>query len=104
MSTLALDGIRPRSRRRDPVTSVDAGRYADLNSSQQEVIALFTVQGRALADHELVAAAHSWGSRFTPQRIRSARSELAEDGLVVLVEDERRQTESGRTARVWRLA
>lgn len=104
MSTLALDGVRPRSRSTDPTTSVDAGRCADLTASQQEVLALFEVEDRPLADHELVAAAQDWGSRFTPQRIRSARAELAEDGLVELLEDEYRETSTGHNARVWRAA
>lgn len=101
MSTLALDGTRPRSRRRDPVTSVDAGRFAALSASQWEVLRLFMEQGRPLADHELVAVA--WGSPFTPQRIRSARAELAESGLLVLVEDFYRKTATGHRARLWAL-
>ena len=104
MSTLALDGVRPRSRSTDPTTSVDAGRCADLTASQREVLALFEVEDRPLADHELVAAAQSWGSPFTPQRIRSARAELAEDGRLALVEDEYRATATGHKARVWRTA
>lgn len=106
MSTLALDGTLPRSRRGDPTTSVDAGRAVDLNASQAYVLALF---GRHyglshIADHELVAIAFAQGSRYTPQRIRSARAELTQLGRIVLVEGEKRTTPHGGRAKVWRLA
>jgi len=103
MSTLALDGVLPRSRSADPTTSVDAGREADLTDSQQDVLEVFRIEGRPLADHELVAEAARLGSPFTPQRIRSARAELALLDRLVLVEGESRETETHHRARVWAL-
>ena len=52
----------------------------------------------------MVAAAQKRGLRFSPQRIRSARAELAEDGLVVPVEGVFRKTESNYRAQVWAVA
>lgn len=105
MSSLALDGTLPRSRRTDPTTSVDAGRAADLSASQREVLRLFAVMRRwPMADHELIEVATAWRSPFTPQRIRSARAELAAAGRLVLVEGETRKTPTGGNARVWTLA
>lgn len=103
MSMLALDGVLPRSRRTDPVTSLDAGRAHDLAPSQQQVLELFAEAGRPLADHELVAAARAAHAPFSPQRIRTARSELAELGQLVLVEGEYRSTPARYRARVWAL-
>lgn len=105
MSTLALDGVTPRSRTIDPTTSVDAGRSVTMRASQAEVIRLLLLANRPLADHQLVAyaAAHS-RKDYTPQRIRSARAELAEVGTVVQVDGEFVQTPRGRRAHVWRLA
>lgn len=104
MSSMALDGSTPRSRTTDPITSVDAGRAADLNRSQRQVLALFEHITRPVADHELVRTAELMGLPFTAQRIRSARSELAELGRVVLVEGEFKRTKTGRRAQVWTLA
>lgn len=102
MSTLALDGVLPRSRSKDPTTSVDAGRRAQLTESQQQVVTLFELEGRALADHELVAVSESWGGRFTPQRIRSARKELYRKGRIQRV-PVFRKTVRGNRAQVWAL-
>lgn len=104
MSTLALDGVLPRSRSTDPVTSVDAGRSADLSRSQRQVLALFERVAQPVADHELVRTAELMGLPFTAQRIRTARAELAEAGRVVLVEGQYRRTKTGRRAQVWALA
>ncbi|MEB0289199.1 hypothetical protein QN351_01545 [Cryobacterium sp. 10C2] len=97
---MALDGARPRSRRRAPITSVDAGRTAPLVTSQAAVLALFDRVGK-LADHELVALAEWAGVTCTPQRIRTARAELAEAGHLILLEGAFRLTDRRRRARVW---
>lgn len=102
MSSLALDGVTPRSRRRDPVTSVDAGRSVHLAESQEAVLVLLHEIGWPVSDRELVDHAAQRGNRYSPQRIRSARAELAEAGLVELVEDEFRRSPSGRREQVWR--
>lgn len=105
MSSLVLDGVNPRSRTVDPVTSVDAGRDAQLTASQGEVLSMFHARPiDGFADHELVEWAEYSGSRYTPQRIRSARAELAEKGLLEHGEGDYRKTPTGKNARVWTLA
>jgi hypothetical protein len=108
VSTAVLDGVSPRSRGTDPVTSVDAGRDAQLTSSQEEVLWLFheaaNAGSAAFADHELVAFAQNRGSTYTPQRIRSARAELAEKGLLIHAEGDYCTSPTGKNARVWTLA
>ena len=104
MSALALDGTLPRSRSTDPITSVDAGRYADLNESQRDVLAIFHIAAKPLALHELTALARDLGLKRTEQRVRSACAELVDRGLVVMVEGVYRKTETGHNAHVWKLA
>jgi acyl-CoA reductase-like NAD-dependent aldehyde dehydrogenase len=92
-----------RARVTDPSTSRLAAQAARLSDSQAYVLGIFHATGRALADHELVDLATSLGSRFTGQRLRSARAELAARGRLVLVPNQIRKTHSGRVARVWGL-
>lgn len=105
MSSMVMDGVA-RSRSTDPVTSVEAGRSVNVAHSQQYVRDTLEVFG-PFADHELVEfyAADSSGQRmygrFSPQRLRSARAELVEQGRVEFA-DELCKTPSGRTARIWR--
>jgi hypothetical protein len=105
VSTLALDGVTPRSRTTDPTTSVDAGRGARLAASQEAVLEAFLKLNRPIADHELVAWLHATSRRwFSESRIRTARSELTEAGSIVLVEGQETKTPSGCRAQLWRLA
>lgn len=99
-----LDGVKPRAGSKDPITSVDAGRMANLCESQRDVLALFHIAQRPLADHQLVALATELGLKRTAQRVRSARSELRDLGLIVMVEGEYEQTEHDIRAHVWKLA
>jgi hypothetical protein len=101
--SMALDGASPRTQSTHPVTSVDAGRAVALPESQTAVVMLLT-SGGSLADHELTALAAKNGVPFSPQRLRTARSELAESGRVVLVDGEFRKTKSNYRAQVWDLA
>lgn len=103
MSTIALDGALPRSRAKDPVTSVDAGREAALMESQREVLQLLRNLGCQVSDRELVRHALRVKSVYSPQRLRSARAELAEIGLVVLVDGVYRTSPRGRREQVWEL-
>ncbi|POH69371.1 hypothetical protein C3B59_05635 [Cryobacterium zongtaii] len=100
---MALDGASPRTSTSHPVTSVDAGRAVALPESQTAVLMLLT-SGGSLADHEMTALAAKHGISFSPQRLRTARSELAEAGRVVLVDGEFRLTKSKYRAQVWALA
>lgn len=96
MSIMALDGVNPRARSTDPVTSVDAGRRADLNRSQTVVLAAMRARGVGVTQYEL----EQYLPGMSPSRVRSAVSELAQQGLVLATE-ETRETRYGRQARVW---
>jgi len=88
----------PRTRRTDPRESHAAADSNDVHGSRAVVLAAFT-QRTHFADHELVE--YLIGSHFTPQRIRTARHELAESGLLVV--SGQSKTPSGRSCRVWTL-
>ncbi|WP_336652366.1 MULTISPECIES: hypothetical protein [unclassified Leucobacter] len=96
MAIAILDGPNPRSRVTDPVTSVDAGRAADLSRSQSVVLAAMRARGVGATHEEL----EQFLPGLSPSRVRSAVSELAEQGLVQAT-DETRNTKYGRAARVW---
>lgn len=108
MSSMVMDGATPRSRGTDPVTSVDAGRSVNQAFSQDYVRQTLAVFG-PFADHELVEfhSVDTFGlkrfGRFSPQRLRSARAELVEAGVVEMVDGVFRLTDSGRRAHVWRV-
>lgn len=98
----------PRVRRTDPVTSSIAADATakKLAGSQQAV--LTALRERPMADHELVTAVQAdaeWGKTriYSPSRIRSARSELAEKGLVRKA-NFTRPTISNLPADVWEVA
>lgn len=97
MSSMVLDGSAPRSRSTDPVTSVDAGRAANLHRSQAAVLEAFDLMGE-LTQPELEALLDT---AWSPSRIRSAVSELVELGLVEAT-GETRPTRYGRQAQVYR--
>ena len=96
MSTMALDGAMPRSRRLDPITSVEAGRAARLHASQEAVLS-FMRTGGEWTQGDLEVGFPEW----SPSRIRSAVSELESAGLVEWT-GETRMTRYGRKARVYR--
>lgn len=98
---MVLDGLSPRSRSTDPVTSVDAGRAADLKGSQAAVLEHMRVTAWAFPDYtqpELVRDFPQW----SPSRVRSAVSELVDKGLVEPVEGMFRPTRYGNPAQVYR--
>lgn len=103
-----VNGDGPRVRETDPVTSHLAADSNDstVAASQTFVFDLLWWHG-PLADHEMVDAAerdfqaNPHAQKWTPQRLRSARAELVERGLVHMVEGERRRTGTGRNAHVW---
>ena len=96
MTSMVLDGATPRSRPTDPVTSVDAGRAADLSRSQTVVYAAMRARGVGVTQQELEAFLPG----LSPSRVRSAVSELAEHGLVTTNGDTR-PTKYGRKAQIW---
>lgn len=101
MSSMVMDGIA-RSRSTDPVTSVDAGRSADLAGSQEAVLLCLQMIGPR-ADFEIAKFFSASDYTYSEQRLRSARSELVEAGLVEF-SGIYRLTPSGRKARVWQAA
>ncbi|QIK63802.1 hypothetical protein G7068_11850 [Leucobacter viscericola] len=98
MSSMVLDGAAPRSRASDPVTSVEAGRSADLTGSQDAVFSWFEIKPEwTQSELERAMRFSSW----SPSRIRSAVSELQAMGLVETT-GKTRETKYGRQARVYR--
>ena len=76
-SPMILDGAEPRSRATDPVTSVDAGRKADLNGSQQQALSFLRDQART--------GAETWTLRWFVRRITSCLEDLQAQGIEVRI-------------------
>lgn len=99
----------PRARLSDPDTSHEAADSTTNKraASQAEVIRILT-EFHMLADHQIVQAHQAIQERigedpkFSPQRLRTARHELVEFGLVKFT-GLYTLTPSGRRARVWGL-
>lgn len=89
----------PRVRRTDPITSHQAADSNDVRDSRAVVLAAFH-ERHHFADHELVEFLSA--TSYTPQRIRTARSELSHDGVLELA-GYTTTTPSGHAARVWTL-
>lgn len=107
----AADGFAADARRTDPVTSHaarDSISVEALAESQREVLAILRITGPQ-ADHDILAiheARHGTGRtafRLSGPRLRTARHELVELGLVVRAAGEAR-TETGRRAGIWAVA
>ena len=92
-------GDNPRARRSDPAESHRAADSNNVRDSRAIVLDAFH-QSQYFADHVLVEFLA--GSGYTPQRIRTARAELAEAGLLELAPFTT-VTPSGRQARVFTL-
>lgn len=99
--SMVMDGVMPRSRKSDPVTSVDAGRSAKLHDSQAAVIAVMRGFGVEFGWTQGELEDRLRGD-WSPSRIRSAVSELQAKGLVEVIEGVARRTPYGRQARVYR--
>jgi hypothetical protein len=83
----AIGEDSPRARRSDPETSHEAADSNDLNGSQAWVLHLIRTYGPlddvTLCDeHEVALDRNDDVTPWTDQRIRSARHELVERGLV----------------------
>lgn len=99
MSSMVMDGAAARSRSTDPVTSVNAGRAANLKGSQAAVFDIIRLGKRGWAQFEVEANL----PEFSGSRVRSAVSELVEVGLIAPVEGKLRETPYGRKAQVYRV-
>lgn len=97
-----------RARRSDPLTSHEAADSNNTAASRREVVEVLTWAACDLSDEAIVSAHERRflggrvGVRFTPSRLRTARHELAEAGVVVEVGEAR--TRTGRRCKTWALA
>lgn len=81
--TLALfDDDSPRARRTDPLTSHEAADLNDTAGSRRAVLLILQAYGRPLADFEIEKIHDEAGGKYTGQRLRTARAELVERGVV----------------------
>lgn len=93
---IVMNGDSPRARRNDPIESHQAADSSNLHDSQQAVLTALAVH-KHLAAHELEALLPEWSG----SRIRTALSELRDQGRVQVAKDEHRETRFGRSAQVW---
>lgn len=97
-SIAALDGVLPRARATDPITSVDAGRRIRKHELHFRLFNEVANHGpNGVTQSEMVTR---FDNVATPQRIRSSFTELEEIGLLQRT-DKTRPTEYGRQAQVW---
>lgn len=93
--SIILTGDSPRVRKSDPVTSHQAADASNRADSKKAVLTALRVH-KHLAAFELEAVLPDW----SPSRIRTALTELAEEGLVVR-SDRTRLTRYNKPAHVW---
>lgn len=93
-----------RTRKSDHVTSHEAAdsNRASLPDSRTQVYLLLTQHG-PLTQGEIITHARKIGSPFTDSRLRSAVSEMVEDGRVEF-SGFYRMTENNRRSQVWQIA
>lgn len=96
---IVMEADTRRVRATDPITSHEAAANADRTGSKSFVM-FALIEHELLAPFELEAKA---GKMWSPSRIRTALSELADAGLVE-PSGIYRNTPSGRAAQVWQLA
>jgi len=92
-----LPDDRARTRRSDPLTSHEAADTNDVHGSQVSVLLTLSMSG-PLADHELVERIKD----YSPSRVRTARSELVEMGMVEFT-GFYRLTAGNRRTQVWQV-
>ncbi len=97
-------GDTARARRNDPLESHAAADSISTDAreaSEREVLTILRMLGGAT--DEQIATVHAYGRpRFSPSRLRTARHQLTEKGLVVA--DCEGRTSSGRRAQLWKVA
>lgn len=100
----------PNARLTDPITSHEAADSVQSKAAQSRDFVLYLLRDIGPAsDHELVDAADLLNARlpetprFSPSRLRTARHELARDGVVTDT-GYFHLTGSGRRAQVWQVA
>jgi hypothetical protein len=81
--TLALfDDDSPRARLDDPLTSHYAADMNDTAGSRRAVLLILQAYRKPLADFEIERIHKDAGGKYTGQRLRTARAELVECGIV----------------------
>lgn len=96
----------PNTRSTDPLTSHEAADMTDTAASRLEVLRILTHADRPLSDGEVyrehlaAPVLNPWS--FSDSRLRTARHELVEDGLVVEAGEGR--TSKGRRCKTWAVA
>ena len=107
---LAVGFENPNVRRTDPISSHEAADSVQSKAAQSRDFVLYLLRDIGPAsDHELVDAADLLNARlpetprFSPSRLRTARHELARDGVVTDT-GYFHLTGSGRRAQVWQVA
>lgn len=99
---------RPRWRNTDPETSVEASEISADRMSRLKSWIVDYLRNEVMADHDLVtfqrlAALNGESPLVTPQRVRTARRELADAGVLVST-NIIRFTPTGRKAQTWTVA
>lgn len=89
----------PRARRTDPLTSHEAADSSNVITPRLWVLMTLTEHG-PLADHEIENRSIREALTYTPQRLRTARAELVEMGMVEAT-GKFRKTRTGHDANVW---
>lgn len=96
----------PNVRSTDPIESHEAADRTDTAASQLEVMRILAQAGRPMSDGEIyrehlaAPVLNPWS--FSDSRLRTARHELVEDGLVVEAGEGR--TAKGRRCKTWAVA
>lgn len=100
---MIFPGDEPRTRRDDKATSHEAADSNDTAGSRLAVLAVLEGAQKPLADFqiELAHRLYMW-KPYSGQRLRTARHELEENGVVIA--DGATRTPSGRRSTTWRLA
>lgn len=98
---------KAHARQTDPETSHEAAGSLDgtaIRDSQRGVLRLFETFG-PMTDEEMVARAQVCGIKQSRSGLRTRRNELTNDFEPPLIRDsgERKRTESGRNAIIWRV-
>lgn len=92
----------PRARRGDPLSSHEAADTNDTAGSRRAVLLIMQAFRQPLPDHEIERIHDESGGRYTGQRLRTARCELVDMGVVV-DSGEGSLTPKGRRCKTWAL-
>ena len=95
------DDDSPRVRKDDPITSHQAADVSDTAGSRRAVLLIMQAWRTPLADFQIEKIHDDAGGRYTGQRLRTARAELVERGLIT--HDGVMLSPNGYRTQTWRL-